>query len=212
MCSSDLLGANLTRLWNDPKAPLELKKRIIRTAIREILIGVDNASEQVDLVIHWAGGAHTRLRVAKNKTGRNKNAASRETVELVRELACGWPDRYIAQMLNRIGNRTGPGNSWSETRVKSFRGQHGIKVFAVGEVRPWLTMQEAAKELGVSVAVIMTMVKQEKLPARQIATGLPWMIERHDLTRPAVMRRVREAKLGLRSPREEAGQIVMPCI
>lgn len=206
------LGTNLSRVWSDPKAPLELKKRIIRTAIREILIGVDNASEQVEMVVHWAGGAHTRLRVAKNKVGHNKNAASHETVALVRELACGWSDRYIAQMLNRIGNRTGPGNSWSETRVKSFRGQHGIKVFAVGAVRPWLTMQEAAKELGVSVAVIMTMVKHEKLPARQIAAGLPWMIERPNLARPEVINRVREAKMGLRSPREEVGQIVMPCI
>lgn len=206
------LGTNLSRAWNDPKAPLELKKRIIRIAIREIIVGVDEHSGQVELVVHWAGGAHTRLRVTKNKVGRNKNAASQETVALVRELARGWSDRYIAQMLNRIGSRTGPGNSWSETRVKSFRGQHSIAVFSAGDVRPWLTMEEVARELGVSVAVVRTMVKQEKLPARQIAAGLPWMIERHDLARPEVTTRVREAQLGLRSPREEAGQIVMPCI
>ncbi len=206
------LGANLNRAWNDPKAPLELKKRILRTAIREIIIGADGTSGQIDLAVHWAGGAHTRLRVTKNKVGRNQNAASQETVGLVRELARGWSDRYIAQMLNRIGSRTGPGNSWSENRVKSFRGQHDIKVFSVEAVRPWLTMEEAATELGVSVAVVRTMVKQMKLPARQIAAGLPWMIERQDLARPEVTTRVRAAKLGLRSPREEAGQTVMPCI
>lgn len=206
------LGENLSRVWSDPKAPLELKKRIVRTAIREIIVGTDEKSAQVEIVVHWAGGAHTRLRVAKNKMGRNKNAATQETVELVRELARGWQDRYIAQMLNRIGSRTGPGNSWSETRVKSFRGQHGIKVFAAGDVRPWLTMEEAAAELGVNVAVVRTMVKHNVLPARQVAVGLPWMIERHDLSRPDVRTRARDAKAGLKGPREEIGQIVMPCI
>jgi DNA invertase Pin-like site-specific DNA recombinase len=206
------LGANLGQLWNDPRAPLELKKRILRTAIREIVVGVDEAQAKIDLVVHWAGGAHTKLRVAKNKSGRNKSAASQETVELVRELARGWSDPYIAQMLNRIGSRTGPGNAWSEARVKSFRGQHAIPVFSAGDVRPWLTMEEAAAELSVNVSVIRTMVKQGKLPARQSAAGLPWMIERRDLASGEVIARVRDVKTGRRSPREEPRQIVMHSI
>ena len=206
------LGSNLRALWEDPSAPLELKKRIIRTAIREIMVQVDNATGHVALIIHWAGGAHTRLSVAKNKTGRNKNAASAETVGLVRELAQGWPDRYIARILNRMGSRTGPGNGWSETRVKTFRNQHRIEVFPVGKARPWLTMEECSEELGVSVAVLRTLVKQGKLFARQIATGLPWMIERSELERSEVKNRVRDVKLGLKSPREDRRQIVMSCI
>jgi len=206
------LGENLGLAWNDPKAPLELKKRILRIAIREIIVRIDEVSAQGEIVVHWAGGAHTRLRVAKNKTGRNQNAAHQETVELVRELARGWPDRYIAQMLNRIGCRTGPGNSWSEARVKSFRGQHGIQVFAVGDIRPWLTMEETAAELGVSVAPVRAMVKHAILPARQVAAGLPWMIERDHLARPEVRTRARQAKAGMKRPRNEIGQFVMSCI
>ena len=206
------LGSNLRVLWDDPSAPFELKKRIIRTAIREILVRVDNAGGHVELTIHWAGGAHTELTVAKNKIGRNQNAASEETVGLVRELARGWPDRYIAQMLNRIGSRTGPGNGWSETRVKTFRNQHKIEVFPLGKTRPWLTMEESSEELGVSVAVVRTMVKQGKLSARQIAGGLPWMIDRSELERPEVKSRVNQVKLGLRSPREDKQQTVMSCI
>lgn len=206
------LGRNLRGVWDNTRAPIDLKKRIIRTAIREIIVGVDDKSAQVELTVHWSGGAHTRLLVAKNKVGRNKNAASPETVSTVRELARGWSDRYIASMLNRIGSQTGPGNSWSETRVKSFRGQHGIPVFAAGTIRPWLTMEEAAAHLEVNVAVIRTLVQRGNLPARQIAAGLPWMIERQALAHEVVTARVRAAKLGLRSPREEGGQIVMPCI
>ena len=207
-----LLGANLRLLWDDPQAPQELKKRILRTAIREIIVQVNDPSGKVDLLIHWVGGVHTRLQVAKNRVGQNKNAADAKTVEMVRGLAQGWTDRYIAQILNRIGSRTGPGNSWSESRVKTFRNQHQIAVFSSGSERPWLTMQEAAKQLGVSNAVVMTMVKQGKLPARQIAHGVPWMIERADLDRPEVAARVSDAKLGRKTPCEDNHQIIMSCI
>ena len=206
------LGANLQLAWDHSNAPLELKKRILRTAIREIVVQTNSVSGQIELIIHWMGGVHTRLYVKKNRHGLTNKAASQETVTMVRELARGWPDKYIAQILNRIGSRTGPGNSWSETRVKSFRGQHGIEVFSVGAERPWLTMQEAAEQLGVSTAIVRTMVKQGRLPAHQIASGLPWMIERLDLVRPEVATRVRDAKLGRKSPREDTRQIKMDCI
>lgn len=206
------LGSNLRLSWDDPKAPPDLKKRILRTAIREVVVGVDSGGGKLELVIHWAGGVHTRLYVTKNRYGRNQNAANEATVEMVRELACGWSDRYIAQLLNRTGSRTGPGNSWSETRVKSFRNQHHIPVFSAGAERPWLTMEEVAMELGVSVAVVRTMVKHGKLPARQIAPGVPWMIDRQNLARPEVTARVRDAKLGRKSPREDVRQITMHCL
>ena len=206
------LGSNLRLLWDDPKAPTDLKKRILRTAIREVVVGVDSAGGKLELVVHWAGGVHTRLYVTKNRYGRNKNAANEATVEMVRELARGWSDRYIAQILNRTGSRTGPGNSWSETRVKSFRNQHNIQVFSAGAERPWLIMEEVAMELGVSVAVVRTMVKHGILPARQIAPGVPWMIDRQNLARPEVVARVRDAKLGRKSPREDVRQITMHCL
>jgi DNA invertase Pin-like site-specific DNA recombinase len=206
------LGTNLRLLWDDPTAPLELKKRILRTAIREVIVQINHVSSKIELVIHWAGGVHTPLEVPKNRTGRNKNAATKETVDLVRELALGWPDKYIANLLNRIGSRTGPGNSWSETRVKTFRHQHQIPVYSAGVERPWLTMEEVADQLGVSAAVIRSLMKNEKLPARQLAPGLPWMIEREDLARPEVETRVHDAKLGRKTPREDMRQITMHCL
>jgi hypothetical protein len=206
------LGADLQRLWNDDAAPVELKKRILRTVINEIVVEVNHTSGFLDMQVHWAGGVHTLLRVRKNKSGHNKHAADDNTVELVADLAKGWPDRYIAGILNRIGCQTGPGNSWSENRVKSFRGQHKIPVFAAGSQRPWLTMQEAATELSVSVAVVRTMVTHGKLPARQIAKGVPWMIQREDLNRPAVRSYAKTARSRRGSPREDDQQIQMPCI
>ena len=152
------------------------------------------------------------MHVKKNKIGHNKNAADENTVSLVSELAKGWPDRYIANILNRIGCRTGPGNRWSENRVKSFRGQHQIPVFAVGSQRPWLTMQEAAKDLGVSIAVVRTMVEHGTLPARQIAKGIPWMIAREDLKKPAVLNYAKDPRKQRKHPCEDGQQILIPYI
>jgi excisionase family DNA binding protein len=176
------------------------------------VVEVNHAAGYLDLRVHWVGGVHTELRVRKNKSGHNKHAADDSIVELVAELAKGWPDSYIAGILNRIGCQTGPGNSWSENRVKSFRGQHEIPVFAVGSQRPWLTMEEAAKELNVSVAVVRTMVKQGKLPARQIAKGVPWMIELADLNRPCVLSYAKDARSRREPPHDKNQQILIPCI
>ena len=207
-----LLGANLKRLWDDPSAPVELKKRVLRTVIQEIVVTVNDESSRIELRIHWTGGVHTQICVRKNKYGQNKNAADDETVGLVRELAKGWTDPYIAAILNRIGRRTGPGNSWSETRVRTFRNQHSIAVFSAGTERPWLTMEESAQELGVSISVVRTMVRNGKLPARQVAKGIPWMIERPELQRPEVQNRARDARAGRKTPHENTQQIVMPCL
>jgi excisionase family DNA binding protein len=204
------LGANLTEAWNDPSVPVELKKRILRTVIQEIVVKVNHEAGRVELRVHWAGGAHTMLHVRKNRTGRNGNATDINVVELVRELAMAWPDGYIAATLNRLGYETGPGNSWNETRVKNLRLHHKIPVFVRGSVRPWLTMEEAALELGVGVATIRTMVKHKTLPARQIAEGAPWMIQREDLRRSEVRSRAQTARAGKPAPREDDHQTLMP--
>jgi excisionase family DNA binding protein len=94
--------------------------------------------------------------------------------------------------------------------VKSFRGQHQIPVYAAGSQRPWLTMEEAAKELNVSVAVVRTMVKHGKLPARQIAKGVPWMIEPADLNRACILSYAKDARSRREPPHDQNQQILIP--
>jgi hypothetical protein len=117
-------------LWHDPAATPELKKRIIRTVVNEIMVDLNHASGKIEMRLHWAGGVHTLLPIHKNKAGRNGSATDVDVISLVRELAKGWPDAYIAGLLNRLGHRTGPGNGWNETRVKNLRLYHKIPVFA----------------------------------------------------------------------------------
>jgi DNA invertase Pin-like site-specific DNA recombinase len=194
------LGSDLQTLWNDPAAPVELKKRILRTVISEIIVDVNDGSGQIEMRIHWAGGVHTMLRVRKNRPGCNGNATDKDAVELVRELAKAWPDSHIAGVLNRCGYHTGPGNVWNETRVKNLRLYNNIPVFAKGCERTWLTMTESANELNVNIGVIRTMVKHRLLAARQAAKGAPWMIQREDLQRAEVQRYAKAARTGKPAP------------
>jgi excisionase family DNA binding protein len=71
-------------------------------------------------------------------------------------------------------------------------------------------MEEAAKKLNVSVAVVRTMVKHGKLPARQIAKGAPWMIEPADLNRPSVLSGAKDAGNRRESPHDQNQQILIP--
>ena len=43
------LGSDLPALWNDPTAPVELKKRILRTVISEIIVDVNHGSGQIEM-------------------------------------------------------------------------------------------------------------------------------------------------------------------
>lgn len=206
------LGAHLKELWNDPAAPVELKKRILRTVIQEIVVDLHHESGHVELRVHWVGGIHTMLRVRKNQTGRNTKATNPDVIELVRELALAWSDGYIAAMLNRLGFETGPGNSWNETRVKNLRLYNKIPVYVDGTARSWRTMSEAAVELGVGMGVIRTMIEHRLLPARQIAKGAPWMIEQKDLQRPDIISHARNARAGKNSPCGADRQMLIPSL
>jgi hypothetical protein len=112
------LGDNLEQLWDRPHSPVSLKKRILRTVLQEVVVDTSNDPPSVQLKLHWAGGSHTELTVRKNKTGYHNHINSDEVTELIRELALVCGDTAIVSILNRLGYRTGTGNTWTEKHVQ----------------------------------------------------------------------------------------------
>src|SRR5262245_13200178 len=64
------LAHDLPSAWNAPTADARTKQRLTRILIQEVVIDDDEDANQVVLVIHWNGGRHTEVRVAKIRTGR----------------------------------------------------------------------------------------------------------------------------------------------
>ena len=93
------------------------------------------------------------------------------------------PDREIARLLNRCGVKTGYGNSWSEPRVRGFRQHHKIDIFKPGELaeRGQVTLEEAAKTIGVATMTVFRMIKLGNLAANQVCKGAPWVIMEADV-------------------------------
>ena len=177
------LGDELETVWEHPGATAQTRKRILRAVLEEIV--ATSAEGRIELLLHWRGGDHTRLSVARNRTGQNRWSASAEVVDLIRGLARQQPDSAIAATLNRLGKRTGRGNSWTEARVRSFRNQHGIGVYRPGEMeeRGELTLTETAAKLGVSTMTVLRLISAGTITARQLCKGAPWSIPRAQITR-----------------------------
>ena len=180
------LGTDLPRVWAHPAATSEVRKRILRVVIKEIVARV--AEARIDLIIHWQGGDHTELSVVKNRTGQHRWTADIEVQALIAQLARQLNDGSIAALLNRLGHRTGRQLTWTETRVRSFRCAHGIDVFKLGEreERGEVTLEQAAAVLETSKMTVLRMISASTLNASQACKGAPWVIKRSDLQRAEV--------------------------
>jgi hypothetical protein len=110
---------------------------------------------------------------------------------LIRELSLVCKDTAIVSILNRLGYRTGIGNTWTEKRVQHVRHTHGFPACPPPDQRAWLTMHQVAEALGVSEMVVRKLIAQKVLPAKQIVKFAPWTIERAHLDLPAVRRAIR---------------------
>jgi excisionase family DNA binding protein len=198
------LGKDLPALWNHPSASNELKKRILRTVLQEIVIDNDEDQRRHVLQLHWQGGVHTELRVRYNSTGKRRVRTDKAVIDLIQELSKVCADRTIAATLNRLGYRTGGGKTWRTHSVQSTR--HYYRLPNHRNSKDWLTIEEAARELGVSHTVVRRLIRQDVLPATQVVESTPWIIGREDLSSKAVQSEVQAVHTGRQLPRADPNQ------
>jgi len=193
------LGHDLATVWHHPGASETLKKRILRTVLHEIMIHTTQEPPEHVLQLHWHGGVHTEVRVARNTAGKHGRATNHEIIEVIRELSKICRDLTIAATLNRLGYRTGTGKTWRAHSVACVRYHYRLPNFAKGH--DWLTLTQAAQQLEVSGTVVKRCIAQGLLPARQVVPYAPWIIQRTDLALPAVQAAVQAVRLGRRQRR-----------
>jgi len=172
---------DLPGLWDDPRSSPEHKKRLLRIALKEIV--VTSEGESIRLVVHWQGGDHTQVEFPKIRSGRHRYVTDDDLVEIVRRLARIEPDARIASILNRNRRRTAHGQSWTAKRICSLRNNHAIAVYREGErqARDEMSVSEVAVVLGVTPTTVLRLIQQKQLPATQPCVGAPWILRRADV-------------------------------
>jgi DNA invertase Pin-like site-specific DNA recombinase len=186
--------------WSNPATDYRLKKRLVRLLIEEIIASIVT-DQSIQLIIHWKGGKHSILYVRKSRTGEHRHATDRQVVEVVRELARTLPDAQIARVLNRLGYRTGAGNTWIQSRVDSLRNNHGIAAFnPERDGDGVVTIDRAAQILNVSTEAVRKLIERGILSARQPVPYAPWAISRDQLKDEPVRAAVEAVKLRRKLP------------
>lgn len=138
------LGQDLRVVWQHPSAPEALKKRMLRTVLHAMMINTTPEPPEHIFHLHWHGGVHTELRVARNTAGKHGRATAPDIMAVIRELSKVCRDLTIAATLNRLGYRTGTGKTWRAHRVACVRYQYRLPNFPKGT--DWLTLSQAARQ------------------------------------------------------------------
>jgi excisionase family DNA binding protein len=175
------LADDLPRLWHHPATSHDIKKHIVRTVLKEIV--VRSEGDLVCFIVHWQGGDHTALSLKKARVGQHGRVTNSDTIALITALARQQSDERIAATINRLGHRTAHGKTWTAARVCSIRQGHGVAAYREGErqARGELTVDEAAAMLRVTATTVLRLIRDKRLAARQACRHAPWAICRGDL-------------------------------
>lgn len=118
------LGDNFSEVWESPHCPPELKKRIVRALVEEVLVD-EQPKGTLDFIVHWKGGVHTHFTMPKPQAGVGEQTTI-DDLDVIRLMAERYGDDQIARVLNKLGRRTGKGKRWNQQRVATARRNHGI--------------------------------------------------------------------------------------
>lgn len=167
------LAYDLPSAWNAGDA--RTQQRLTRILVQEVVIEHDTKANQVVAVIHWTGGRHSEVRVAKMRSGGFPNQPS--PVEVMRKLGGRWPDRELAVTLNRMRSKAPDGKTWTTTRVRDLRERLRIAAFDSAAVtEETISVDETAARLKICVGSVKRLIRDGVLPAKQLMAAAPWQV------------------------------------
>jgi DNA invertase Pin-like site-specific DNA recombinase len=187
------LGHDLPAAWNAPTTDARTRQRLTHILIEEVVIDLDDQTNEAVVTVHWTGGRHTELRVPRVKCGRYPEDRRPNTVEVIRKLGGQWPDRELAVTMNRMRCKSPDGKSWTTVRVRELRERLEIPEFDPSTVdRETISADETASRLKISIGSVHLLIRQGVLPATQLMPCAPWKVPVDALESEAVKIGVRE--------------------
>ena len=170
-------------VWNASEADVSLKKRILRTAIKEIVADGSQDGREIVLRVHWSGGIHTEYTHHRRPTGQTHRSHCVEAVTAIVELSSICEDRMIAKYLNENKTLRYDGQAWTPQMVKNVRVKRGICQYDPERRRAegLMTLNEAAHHLGVSHDALQGMASRDEVPYRRPLPVGPYIFRQSDL-------------------------------
>ena len=160
--------------------------------IQEVVIDLDDKSNEALVTLHWTGGRHTELRVARTKTKRSADMQRPAAVEVMRKLGGRYADQRLAVTMNRMRCKTVDGKSWTMVRVRELRERLGIAAFDPQNDRPdTISVDETARRLKICIGSVHRLIREGILPAHQVMHSAPWEVPVAALSTEAVQIGVR---------------------
>jgi len=171
------LAHDLASAWNAQSTDPRTKQRLTRILIHEVVIDLDDAANEAVVTIHWKGGRHTEVRVARVRVGRYPEDRHPSPVEVIRKLGGQWPDRQLAMTMNRMRAKSSDGGSWTAVRVRELRERLGVAAYDPAAVRtPTISVDETARRLQICVGSVLRLIRRGVLPATQLMPSAPWQV------------------------------------
>lgn len=205
------LAQALPGVWNAPTSDARIKQRIVRILIQEVIVDIDEKSDEIVLVVHWKGGRHSETRMARLRTGRYPAERQPSPVDVLTRLAGRWPDRELAVTMNRMRCRNEKGETWTTGRVRELRERLGLPAFDPSAHHvATISADEAARRLSICIGSVHRLIRERVLPAEQLMPSAPWQIPLAALDSDAV--RIGVQRIAQRRPhrRQRSGDFATP--
>jgi DNA invertase Pin-like site-specific DNA recombinase len=169
------LARDLPRLWHAPTTQAKDRKRMLRLLLKDITVEKLSPLQQLQVHIRWQGGANISLSVPLPPKIADRVRYPAVLVDRVRQLALRLPDAEIAAQLQREGHVSAKGQAYTAKIVQWIRGCYQIPRVVLKRPEE-LSVQQVAKDFGVSPSVVYYWIERQLIQARRINNRSPYWI------------------------------------
>lgn len=203
------LAQDFPAIWHAETTTAQERKEILGLLIKQIAITpVERPARQTQIQVLWHTGAVSEVS-APRPTIRQKLATPELVVQAIRELAPGYTDPEIAQILNQRGLVSGRGNAFTAASVAWIRLKFKIKKPAsdpgfaarvgIREDGRYST-SALAEKLGVTISTIHYWREKGVLEAVRETTNGPWWHTVNADVLAVLQQKIRRVPLTLEAP------------
>jgi len=178
------MSSNFDTVWHNQSCSMELKKRICRTIIEEIIVESLEQNTQLSFIVHWKGSCHTQITMDRPRSAAKAHKTNASNLEIIQKMAC-YSNQQIAQVLCRLGHKTGKGNRWNKNRVAYVRNKYKIEIKSLDS--NILSLRQAMSYCKASDNTIKQLIEAKIISANQAAPYAPLEINQADLDSPRVL-------------------------